>query len=173
LNDDDALDLFKKTLPSASMSFVQVQVSRIALRKRALSLVSSARAAARRGRVAMQPQLDLLALALSGKKAGFEKVVAMIDAMVVNLKKEQVDDDNLKAYCESGFDKADDKRKSLENSISDSETAIEEMKGSIAQLTEEIAALVAGVKALDTSVAEATELRRGENADFKQLMTDD
>merc|ERR1712238_560113 len=42
-----------------------------------------------------------------------------------------------------------------------------------AQLTDEIAALTAGVKALDKSVAEATELRKEENADFKKLISDD
>jgi len=117
--------------------------------------------------------LDLLALALSGKKAGFEKVIGMIDSMVVNLGKEQGDDDHLKAYCEASFDKTDDKRKILQNSISDSGASIDEMNGAIAQLTEEIAQLTAGVKALDKSVAEATALRQGENADYKQLMSDD
>jgi len=47
------------------------------------------------------------------------------------------------------------------------------MEGAIAQLTDEIAALTAGVKALDKSVAEATELRKEENADFKKLISDD
>merc|ERR1740121_150669 len=144
LNDDDALDLFKKTLPGASMSFVQVQVSRSALRSRALALVREARDAARRGHTAVQPQLDLLAVALTGKKAVFQKVIGMIDSMVGNLKKEQSEDDDLKDYCDSSLDKADDKRKTLENSISDSRAAIEEMKGEIGQLTDEIAALEAG-----------------------------
>merc|ERR1719262_223976 len=35
LNDDDALELFKKTLPGASSSFVQVQVGQKALRQQA------------------------------------------------------------------------------------------------------------------------------------------
>merc|ERR1719362_1948897 len=173
LNDDDALELFKKSLPSSSMSFVQIQVNRADLKTRAFSLVTQAREAARHGRVATQPQLDLLALALSGKKAGFEKVISMIDAMVANLKTEQADDDDKKSYCEANFDKSDDKRKTLENSIADSNAAIEEMKGTLAELAEEIAALEAGVKALDKSVSEATELRRTENADYKQLMADD
>lgn len=173
LNDDDALDLFKKSLPGASMSLVQVQVSRRALRARALTLVRSARQTARRGHIATQPQLDLLAVALSGKKEVFAKVVSMIDSMVGNLKKEQVEDDDQKDYCASSLDKADDRRKSLENSISDSEAAIEEMKGTITQLVEEIAALEAGVKALDRSVSEATDMRKDENADYKQLMSDD
>jgi len=173
LNDDDALDLFKKALPGASMSFVQVRESQVPLRGRALTLVAQAREASARGRTAAQPQLDLLALALKGKKVGFEKVIQMIDTMVANLKTEQGEDDSLKDYCMSGFDKADDKKKALENAISDAETAISEMESAIAELTEQIAQLESGVKALDKSVSEATSLRQGENADFKQLISDD
>jgi len=173
LNDDDALELFKKTLPSASMSLVQVQFGRAALRERASAHIAKARSVAKVGRVAVQPQLDLLALALSGKKVGFEKVIAMIDSMVSNLKKEQGEDDSLKAYCESSFDKAEDKKKMLENSISDSEAAITEMKGALDELIQEIAQLEADVKTLDNAVAEATALRQGENTDYKQLMSDD
>merc|ERR1719380_138161 len=36
LNDDDALDLFKKTLPGASASFVQIEVTSKAMRTKAL-----------------------------------------------------------------------------------------------------------------------------------------
>merc|ERR1719266_2952711 len=60
LNDDDALDLFKKTLPSAGASFVQVQQSRAALRDRALGVVRRARGASD-GR--HRPGLDFLVLA--------------------------------------------------------------------------------------------------------------
>merc|ERR1712232_964747 len=93
--------------------------------------------------------------------------------MVGNLHKEQDDDDKLKDYCASRLDKAEDKAKTLGNSIADSETAIAEMQGAIEELTNEIAALTAGVAALDKSVAEATALRKEENTDFKQLMSDD
>merc|ERR1719389_108433 len=60
LNDDDALELFKKTLPSAS--FLQIQVTESQLRTRALEMVTSARKA----RKALS--LDFIALALRGKK---------------------------------------------------------------------------------------------------------
>merc|ERR1719242_2997145 len=43
----------------------------------------------------------------------------------------------------------------------------------IATLTEEIAALVDGIKALDKSVAEATEDRKAENVAYKELMAAD
>merc|ERR1712226_184800 len=42
LNDDDALELFKKTLPSASASFVQVSVSAQSMQAKALALVRKA-----------------------------------------------------------------------------------------------------------------------------------
>merc|ERR1740123_1913894 len=66
LNDDDALDLFKKTLPSGSSSLVQVEQSRLLLRRKALSMVRNAwRVADGRHR----PRLDFLALA---EKEGFK-----------------------------------------------------------------------------------------------------
>merc|ERR1719446_832558 len=39
LNDDDALELFKKTLPGASSAFVQVEGSTISSRAKALSMI--------------------------------------------------------------------------------------------------------------------------------------
>merc|ERR1719305_2272877 len=47
------------------------------------------------------------------------------------------------------------------------------MEGAIDSLTEELAALKKGVKALDKSVAEATEQRQEENADYKELKQSD
>jgi len=168
LNDDDALELFKKTLPSASASFVQVEVTAATQRAQALAALK----AAKRGS-APQPALDLIELALSGKKIGFDKVISMIDEMVANLKNEQSADDSKKEYCLSKFDSSDDKKKELELSISDSETAIAEMEGSLATLAEEIAALEAGIKALDKSVADATAIRKSEHSDHQELMTND
>merc|ERR1719373_269452 len=42
LNDDDALELFKKTLPSASASFVELRVRASALRARVLAMLKAA-----------------------------------------------------------------------------------------------------------------------------------
>jgi len=173
LNDDDALELFKKTLPSASSSFLQMKMSSRSMQARALSVIRTAVQQQRGSALPRRPELDLISLALNGKQQGFEKVIAMIDELVANLKKEQVDDDSKKEYCEAEFDKSDDKKKQLENSISDSEAAIADMEGAIATLKDEIAALTAGIAALDKSVAEATELRKTEHSDYETLMTDD
>jgi len=174
LNDDDALDLFKKTLPSASASLVQMSVSASAMRSRALGALHGAQKSALRQDKA---GLELLTLALAGKKAlsqgGFDKVIAMVDDMVELLKKEQLDDDHKKEYCLSQFDLADDKKKALKREVSQEENAIATAKDAIATLAEEIAALEAGIKALDKSVAEATEQRKNENAEYKELMASD
>merc|ERR1719277_40009 len=97
----------------------------------------------------------------------------MIDDMVALLKKEQDDDEHKKEYCGMQFDVSDDKKKALERTISDEESAIATAKETIATLAEEIAALEAGIKALDKSVAEATEQRKNENAEYKELMAAD
>lgn len=170
LNDDDALELFKKTLPGASSSLVQVQVGASSVRARALAAVRQAQSKA--GREDM-PGLKLLALQLVGRQGGFGKVVKMIDDMVAILKKEQQDDEHKKEFCSKQFDLAEDKKKELDRTFSDESAAIASADEGIATLAEEIAALEAGIKALDKSVAEATEQRKEENVEFKALTASD
>merc|ERR1719330_1051708 len=128
LNDDDALELFKKTLPSPSAGFLQVQVSTSSARARALTMI---RQGMQKVKSPNRVGLDLISLALHGKKIGFEKVIAMIDEMLATLKKEQVDDDEKKTYCAEQFDVSDDQKKSLERKISDTEAAISVSEDSI------------------------------------------
>jgi len=166
LNDDDALEIFKKSLPSPKTSFVQLGRSTTDVRARALAEVRVARRAA----TERAPGLDLIALALNSKTMGFEKVTAMIDKMVEVLKSEQQGDDQKKEYCEAEFDQSDDKKKALETKASDEALAAQLAEEGIASLTAEIKALNAGIKELDKAVADATELRKQENADYTELM---
>lgn len=166
LNDDDALELFKKTLPSASASSLVQVNSETDRRAKALAAMQNI--------VAMdRPEIDLISLALSGKKIGFEKVIKMIDEMVATLKTEQSDDDHKKEYCAAQFDSTEDKLKSLQGSISDLEPKIEETKESIETLAAEIKALEKGIVSLDKSVAEATAQRKSEHEDYEELVTSD
>jgi len=169
LNDDDALELFKKTLPSASASFVQVQASVREVRARAAEALGKARRVAPRHNRA---SLDMILLTLNGKAkaADFTKVIKMIDGMVAMLAEEQKDDEKKKVYCEKQLDESDDKKKDLEHTMETEANEIQKAKTAIETLTEEIAALVAGVKKLDSEVAEATEMRKEENAEYKDLM---
>jgi len=165
LNDDDALELFKKTLPGAS-SFLQIQVSASAMKARALALIQEAQSSSSERR----PALDFIALSLRGKKIGFEKIIGMIDDLVAELKVEQETDDKKKEYCAEEFDKSEDKHKVLTKSIADLESAIAESEEGITTTKAEIEALSDGIKALDKSVAEATEQRKEENEEYTALM---
>merc|ERR1719298_39097 len=136
LNDDDAQELFKKAIPSAaSASLLQVEVTNKQLRTQAFETLRSANSGRRNS------QVDLIMLALKSKKVDMTKVIKMIDDMVALLGKEQVDDDDKKAYCEAEFDKSDDKKKELEQSIDDLSKALDEMAETVATLADEIKAL--------------------------------
>merc|ERR1740121_3415318 len=161
LNDDDSLELFKKTLPTPAL--LQVSVSSRAVKQQALKVLGSHQ----------DSRMAMIALALRGGTANFDKVIAMIDEMVILLGKEQTSDDDKKAYCLQALDKTDDEKKALEQTSADLEKAIEEANEMIATLAEEIAALEAGVKQLDKDVAEATATREAENKMYVDTMAAD
>jgi len=160
LNDDDALDLFKKTLPSPSL--LQTQITSAEVKQQALAALKASRGDSR---------LDFIALALRTKAQGtFDKVIGMIDEMVALLGEEQMQDDEKKKYCEAELDKTEDEMKSLERKVDDLLKAQEEGKDTLATLGEDIEALADGIKALDKQVAEATENRKEENTEYKEEM---
>jgi len=160
LNDDDALELFKKTLPSASSSFVQVQVGQAAVRQEALGAL--------KGHKKSDPRMDLIEMAMHGGKIGFGKILKMIDNLVVELKAEQGIDSDKKSFCEAEFDKTEDKKKGLELDISDLGKAIEDGKEQISSLAAQIKALSDGIEDLDKSVSEATATRQQEHDDYTE-----
>merc|ERR1719298_299136 len=94
----------------------------------------------------------MMQLALAGKKVGFEKIIKMMDDMVVLLGKEQKDDDEQKDYCEAEFEKSEDESDDLKRKI----------KGT----DEDIASLTTGIADLDKAVAEATATRKKEAEEY-------
>jgi septal ring factor EnvC (AmiA/AmiB activator) len=107
---------------------------------------------------------------MHGGKMGFEKIIKMIDNLVVDLKAEQSIDSDKRAYCLAEFDKSEDKKKDLDLDISDLEKAIEDAKESVSTLKGEISALGESIKALDKSVSEATDTRKKEHDDFVETL---
>jgi len=162
LNSDDALELFKKTLPTPSL--LQMKANGQATKKRALLLLQG---------VKKDFRLDLISLALKGKKVSFDKVLTMIDDMITLLGTEQQDDDQKKEYCEKLIDKTEDDLKELELRVSDLGKAIADHKESIATLSEEIESLEDGIKDLDKQVAEATEDRKEEHQENVDTVAND
>jgi len=157
LNDDDALELFKKTLPG-SANLLQIKVSTVDMQTKALHALKA--------RVAVDPRMDFLEVALHGGKYGFDKIVKMIDSLVAELKKDQAADDEKKTYCETELDQSEDRKKVLAQNAADFETMLDDVKEAVVNFKAEIEALDDGIRALDKEVASATETRKEENEDF-------
>merc|ERR1719473_921384 len=162
LNDDDALELFKKTLPGAS-SFLQISETSADMRARAVSALGAVKT--------RNIGVDFIVLSLEGKtNAKTDKVAKLIDDLTNTLKKEGADDLKKKEYCARQFDEADDKKKVVETELGNHESTISDLESVPAQLSEEIDALGDGIREFDKSVAEATEQRKEEAAAYAPLM---
>jgi len=160
LNDDDALDLFKKTLPSPGKSFLQQETSLKEVKEKAINIINSLK------QTYKSPQLDFISLALKGKKVDFTKVVKMVDDLVEVLGEEQKEDDAHKEYCNKEFDTADDNKGAHKRRIESLTHDIEEASTASKNLADEIKVLQDGIAALDKSVAQATETRKSEHEEY-------
>jgi predicted nucleic acid-binding Zn-ribbon protein len=168
LNEDDALDLFKKTLKTGktvvtTVEFLQKSSKKASNLTRAKALIASMS-------VKSDIKVALLQNTLKGMlsmgKVDFSKVLKMIDEMVALLVKEQKDDESSKAYCEKEFDSSDDTKKALTGELKALSSSISEMKDEIESLSTQIAETKDKIAALDKSVAEASAQRKSENAEF-------
>merc|ERR1719473_340983 len=140
LNSDDALELFKKTLP-ATAALIQTS--------------AATRSQMRRGR-------SLIENAMMGDKGHSVNRRLILAA----LKGEQVDDDTQNAWCRSELDKAKEEAKATEQDVGDLMAAVDSQRESIATTAAEIEALKKGLEELEKSVAEATEQRKDEHTQY-------
>merc|ERR1719291_813857 len=162
LNDDDALDLFKKTLPGASL--LQMMVTGKSMMHAAQSVLQQS---------PKDPRVALISLALNGGTKSFDKVLKMIDEMVSLLGGEQEADDQKRDYCNKELDKTEDDKKELDTQHDDISKAIDDAKATLETLAKDLAALAEGIRKLDASVKEATANRQAENTEYKRAMAED
>jgi len=175
LNDDDALDVFKKAVPGApeaeAVAFLQ-RSSTVRSSKAQKALHAIQRVSAR----ASSPQLGLMLLSLKSKlthKHGaqkFEDIAKMIDNMVALLSKQQDEDDRQKEWCRVEFDKAGDEQAAAKTKLGSVEAALEEETDAVATITDEINGLTQQVTELDHTVAEATLQRKSEHQAFVEAV---
>jgi hypothetical protein len=169
LNDDDALDLFKKTLSLSQqpMAFLASKTGQsVALRARAVLSKVAASAGSN------QSMLALLGFQLKAKKVDFSKILAQIDGMMKVLDADQANDDEQQKFCDAEITKTDKEHAATKDAIATSTAAIDEMTDESASLASEIASLQDEIKVLDKAVAEATEQRKEEHADFLVFQTE-
>jgi len=176
LNDDDALDVFKKARPSAlvqqELGFLQKSNNPASKARKAQAVLAVA------AKSAHSPQLNLLLYTLTsqlkmsskGKARGLESVIKMIDDMVVLLGKDQSGDDKSKTFCEDELEKTTDEQTAAKEKKAGIEAQIAEATDAVSALADEIATLEQDIKDLDKAVAQATEQRKEEHADFNEMM---
>merc|ERR1719359_2210331 len=171
LNDDDALDVFKKALPSsfAQTNFLQRSDSKAPRSRKAQAILAGVAGKAKDVRLNLV--LYTLGSKLKMKSAGgFDDVIKMIDDMVVLLGKQQTEDETQKSYCETEFEKAADEEAASKTKLAQTDAKLSELTDTIGTLMEEISALGASIEALDKSVADATEQRKEEHATYVETM---
>merc|ERR1719421_65760 len=86
--------------------------------------------------------------------------------MIANHAKDQEEEDAKKDFCNAEIAKSESEEKSLKGVVSDTEADISQREDSIASVKSEIEALQQGLADLDKSVAEATEQRKQEHAEY-------
>jgi len=191
LSEDDALDSFKKALPSPSA--LQTGYRFLQQRHVHASPLQAARALLA-GVVShtSNVQFQLMLFTMNSKiklqlgeepaapagnatnatetpqsKGDALKLVAkIVDGMLVTLKKQQVDDDKQREWCMGEFTKAGDEEKLAKGTIADLEATVAELADGIQQLVDEIKPINEEIVALDRAVSEASEQRKEEHADY-------
>merc|ERR1719313_1701970 len=96
----------------------------------------------------------------------FSEIFKMIDEMIAILTKDNKDDLTQKDFCIAELTKTEKEKAATDDKLSSLASSIEEMTDTIDQLAEKIKALQEGVADLDKDVAEATEMRKTEHAEF-------
>merc|ERR1719235_1243886 len=176
LNDDDALDVFKKARPSAlvqeELGFLQKSSNYASKAKKAQAILAIA--ASKTNSAQLNAILftlnSKLKMSAKGKAKGLESVIKMLDDMVVLLGKDQKEDDKSKTFCENELEKAEDEDKAAKEKKAMVEAGIAEKTDAIAALADEIATLQQDIKDLDKAVAQATEQRKEEHEDYGEAM---
>jgi outer membrane murein-binding lipoprotein Lpp len=159
LNNDEAAQLFKRTFPTPVLLQIPQSSTELVHEARQILLTSA-------GKRSADPRLELVSMAMRGKKVSFEKVISLVDKMVELLGREQSEDDEKKQYCKQEIGVSEDEKKTLEESISDTSRSFANSKQMVTGLKEDIEKIAARVDAMNAAVAEATKLRKAQHTTF-------
>jgi len=176
LNDDDALDVFKKSIPSAFVqapehknrfSFLQsrhVTIEQVRLAEK--SLVGRSLAL-----FSLKTKLRSVDRRMQHRGAvDFGEINKMIDEMLAILSAENKDDLKQRDYCVDQLDSTEQEKANTQDKVDSIASAIEELTDSAAQTADELKSLQDAVATLDKDVAEATEQRKNEHTEYSETL---
>merc|ERR1719247_3304235 len=171
LNEDSALDLFKKTVPQPMEppSFVQVKDRKQTLRRLAEAMQRAAKVLPAGEFAGVQlVQLQLL----QAEPDQFGPVKKMITDMVASLQKEQKDDSAQRDFCNKALPQSAVDKAAIQQGMDDKSRSMDEMKTEVTSLADKITGMTAEIAELDAAVQASTEQRKEENAFHTQSMSE-
>jgi hypothetical protein len=197
LTDDDALDVFKKSLPAAAlvqaqpdlrsgftghrnmftgeMSFLQAKQAPAQRLQKAQAVIAQATASNKVAGtglmfLSLKSKMRLAQKASAAGAVDFSEIFKMIDEMIAILTKDNADDAAQKDFCIAELTKTEAEKAATDDKLSSLASEIEETTDSIAEAAEKIKSLQDGVAALDKDVAEATEQRKKEHEEYSETL---
>jgi len=124
------------------------------------------------GPAAGGPHAQLSTLAVNVELDGFVEVKKAMDKMIQDLKDQQKEEVDHKAYCVKSFDENEKTTYAKNQEKSDLEAKIDSLGASIQSLTDEISAAKTEIADTQTSIKQASESREKENAEFQAVVAD-
>jgi len=118
------------------------------------------------------PRAQLSTLAMTVQLDSFTKVKAMMDEMVAQLKKQQQEEVDFKAYCTKEFDENEKAVFGKNEEKNDLEAKIEKLETLIEKLGKEIKEAKTQIAETEVEVKKASEAREEENAEFQTTVAD-
>lgn len=161
LSSDTSLELFKRAVPSASASFLQLEVTSEALRARALDELRKRRR--RRGSHGRDSRVDLIEIALRGGKTGFDRLLNMIDELVETSNREQDRERTTKNDCKKDIPQEESDIEIGEQNIKTNQRFLEEKQADEAKAKEARDAELNEIAILDANVVAETKRRQNDN----------
>jgi len=165
LNGDEALELFKKTLPSPAAASSFLQVSSHARAHAAAGLQMRATALLR-NMLSHSVSVKTMLLKLKSTGKSGKSITDVIDGMIASFKKEQEDSDKKKDFCTAELAKTEAEVGALKKTVADIDADVEEKQDTQSTLATQISTIQQGIADLDKSVVEATQQRKEEHAEY-------
>jgi len=118
------------------------------------------------------PRAQLSTLAVTVQLDSFTKVKAAMDKMVADLKKEQQEEAELKAFCTKEFNQNEKETYANTEQKEDLEAKMDELAALIKKLGEEIADAQSQIAETQLGVKKASQTREEQNAEFQTTVSD-
>lgn len=172
LGEDDARDLFSKTMSFLQVAKAESQAERTQQRRVRASAAKQIMTLARRKGSTSETSWRLATLAVAVQHDGFAKVKIALDSMVAELKKQQQQEVQKNDNCIADIQAVEGEIRGKRTEEKDLNALIKSLSATSAQLTKDLDDLKHDVAEAHVSLKAASEDRKAENHEFQQVVSD-